>query len=127
MKPLRKSRAMTSKGTGKVACRTDLADALLWRLKVEGLRGWLREHRFHPIRRWRFDLARIDIKIAIEVHGGEFIRGGHSRGLGLRRDSEKSREAQLLGWMVLTFTGTEVTQDCGAVVDVIRRAVMLRT
>lgn len=31
---------------------------------------FVREHRFHPTRRWRFDFAWPDEKVALEVEGG---------------------------------------------------------
>ncbi|HAT10302.1 MAG TPA: hypothetical protein DCS97_06855, partial [Planctomycetes bacterium] len=31
---------------------------------------WIAEHRFHPTRKWRFDFARPDIHLAIEIDGG---------------------------------------------------------
>lgn len=59
------------------------------------------EARFHPRRKWRFDLAWSPLKIAIEVQGGIFVRGAHSRGAQMKRDWEKYNEAQALGWRVL--------------------------
>ena len=46
------------------------------------------------------------MKVAIEINGGTFKRGRHSRGVGQARDAEKLNEAQRLGWIVLQF-GTE--------------------
>lgn len=59
------------------------------------------EYRFHPKRRWRFDYAWPDQKIAVEVHGGIHTRGRHTRGTGFEKDREKMNAAQLLGWKVL--------------------------
>lgn len=66
------------------------------------------EHRFHPIRMWRFDLAVPSHKLAIEYQGHAGLRGGgasgHSTISGLTKDCEKMNQAQSLGWRVLTFT-----------------------
>ncbi len=67
------------------------------------------EHRFHPVRMWRFDLAVPSIKMAIEYHGhsgfvGKTGASGHSSIKGLTNDCQKMSEAQILGWRVLAFT-----------------------
>ena len=61
------------------------------------------EHRFHPKRRWRFDFAFPDRKIALEVEGGVFakVQGRHSRGAGYRADLEKYNTAAVMGWIVI--------------------------
>lgn len=64
-----------------------------------------REYAFHPSRRWRFDFAIPDRKLAIEIEGlmwGEV--GRHQRPEGYMSDCRKYNEAQLLGWVVLRFT-----------------------
>lgn len=84
-------------------------------LAVDTVRLWQRgelpeegvlEVRFHPSRRWRFDVAFKKAKLAVEIDGGGFIRGGgrHSRGVGIEQDCEKYAEAMLLGWRVLRVT-----------------------
>ncbi len=60
-----------------------------------------REHRFHATRKWRFDLAWPAEMLAVEVHGGVWTGGRHTRGAGFVRDREKMNEAVLLGWRVL--------------------------
>lgn len=62
------------------------------------------EYKFHPKRRWRFDLAWPDRMVAAEVDGGLFVGGRHSRGLGREKDMEKINEAVCLGWTVLSFS-----------------------
>lgn len=60
----------------------------------------LREFRFHHIRRWRFDYAIPAARVAIEVEGGAWTRGRHTRGKGFLNDIEKYNAATLLGWRV---------------------------
>ena len=62
------------------------------------------EYRFHPPRRWRFDFAFPDQKIAIECEGGTWANGRHVRGAGFEKDAEKYNTAAIEGWMVLRFT-----------------------
>lgn len=66
------------------------------------------EYRFHPVRRWRFDWALPDSKIAFEFEGGAFIQGRHSRGLGMSNDAVKYNTAQLMGWLVFRFTSAHI-------------------
>lgn len=66
--------------------------------------GVVTEYRFHPERRWRFDYAWPDKKIALEQEGGVWIRGGHTTGKGIERDIEKYNEAIRLGWYVVRAT-----------------------
>lgn len=47
-------------------------------------------------------------KIAIEIEGGAWTRGRHTRGAGFIRDMEKYNHAALLGWRVLRFTPQDV-------------------
>jgi very-short-patch-repair endonuclease len=64
----------------------------------------IKEFRFSPDRKWRFDYCNIELKIAIEVEGGAFTRGRHTRGKGFIDDMEKYNEAVILGWRLLRFT-----------------------
>lgn len=62
------------------------------------------EFRFHAQRRWRFDLAWPDCRVAVEVDGATFAGGRHVTGTGYERDAEKLNEATVLGWRVLRVT-----------------------
>jgi len=68
----------------------------------------VREHRFHPTRRWRFDLAWLENRLAVEVDGGLFIAGRHARGAGMEAEIERGAEAMLLGWRVLRVSPRHV-------------------
>lgn len=69
------------------------------------------EFKFHPTRKWRFDFAwpticrELEPEIipgtAMEVEGGLWIGGGHSRGSGRVKDIEKYSEAAALGWRII--------------------------
>ena len=62
------------------------------------------EFRFHPKRKWRFDLAWPEIMVAVEIEGGTWTGGRHVRGKGFERDCEKYNAAAILGWTLLRFT-----------------------
>ncbi len=64
----------------------------------------VREYRFHEKRKWRFDYALPQYKIAIEIDGGVWTMGRHNRPRGYIADMEKFNEAAAHGWLVLKFT-----------------------
>ncbi len=66
------------------------------------------EYRFAPPRRWRFDYAWPHHKVALEVEGGVFSGGRHTRGAGFLNDMEKYNAATLAGWKVLRVTPKEL-------------------
>ncbi len=64
----------------------------------------LREYKFHPTRKWRFDLAFMEQKLAVEVEGGIWIYGRHNRASSYFKDMEKYNNACLLGWYVIKLS-----------------------
>lgn len=68
----------------------------------------VKEFRFHPTRRWRFDYAILSHKIALEVEGGVFTGGRHTRSKGFLGDMEKYNEAARLGWTVVRVIPAEL-------------------
>jgi len=84
---------------------------LAFQLRAAGLeRGMEREWRFDPVRRWRFDFAwpGNDPLVAVEVEGGTWINGRHSRGAGMAADMEKYNEASTKAWYVLRVTAEHI-------------------
>jgi len=58
----------------------------------------VKEYQFHKTRKWRFDYAIIEHKIAIEVEGGVYTNGRHTRGSGFLKDIKKYNTATCEGW-----------------------------
>jgi len=69
------------------------------------------EYRFHEKRRWRFDYAIPEFKIAVEIDGGLWIGGRHSRPSGIQKDMEKLNTATSIGWSILRFTPTQLKKE----------------
>lgn len=76
------------------------------------------ELRFAPPRRWRFDYAWPDRLLALEVEGGAWVRGRHTRGAGYIADMEKYSEAAARGWRILRVTPDQLcTADTLALIE----------
>jgi very-short-patch-repair endonuclease len=114
------------------------AEKLVAKAKREALEDWfeadfarrygagrfVREHRFHPSREWRFDFADLGARVAIEVDGGTHNGGRHVRGTGFAEDRRKRNEAVRLGWRVLEFDARMVRS--GEAAEVTGRVLGLR-
>lgn len=69
------------------------------------------EYRFDKARRWRFDRCHPRTLTAIELDGGTFTQGRHSRGMGYSADCEKLNAATAQGWRVFRLTSDMLTKD----------------
>lgn len=105
---------------------SDLEEALLMQLRLCKMPAPEREYRFAAIhtggtgkgirarlaesglKDWRFDLAWPDLKLAVEVEGGTWNGGRHTRGKGFEDDCIKYNAAMLLGWNVARFTSSMI-------------------
>jgi hypothetical protein len=85
-----------------------LEELLLLQLRAEGLPEPVREFRFYPTRRWRFDLCWPDRLLAFEVEGGQYVMGRHQRPKGYAADAEKYSHAAIAGFRVLRATGEQI-------------------
>lgn len=92
-----------------------------WRIvaQAQGLPEPVQQYQFDEVRKYRFDFAFVDRLLAIELHGGQWINGGHNRGSGQQKDVEKKRLAISQGWYVLEYT----TEDLKNPVQVIEQVV----
>ena len=84
--------------------------------KAYGLPEPIAEYRFAPPRKWAFDWAwkwcpnawpRYKY-VALEIEGGAWTRGRHTRGQGFLDDIEKYNQAVILGWRVIRCTPQHV-------------------
>ena len=82
----------------------------------------VQEHKFHPTRRWRFDYAFPEYKVAIELEGGIWIQGRHTRPQGHKNDMEKYTEASLLGWKIIRVEPKDLLSK--NTIDIIKRALL---
>jgi hypothetical protein len=89
-------------------------------LRMAGLPDPVEEFRFAPPRRWRFDLAWPERKLAVEVEGGVWTGGRHTRPAGYLKDIEKYNEASILGWRLVRITPAMIKS--GEALTLIERA-----
>ncbi len=116
--------ARKHKGPGKKIPPKATTVALLeFQLRCEKLWGWEPEHRFHPSRGWRMDLANKAAMLAVEVEGLTFEGGRHQRFKGFTEDCKKYAEAVLLGWRLIRVTPAMVRH--GIAIDYIKRALAM--
>ena len=113
IKKTKKSRQTANKSQIRdvftVICKTDLG--------VE----CVKEYKFYPERRWRFDYAIPEHKIALEVEGGVWTQGRHTRPQGFLGDIEKYNTATLMGWRVFRTTPTDLYRT--ATVNLLKTAI----
>lgn len=75
-------------------------------------------------RKWRFDFAWPEAKVALEVEGGTWVGGAHNRGKHMASDIEKYNMAALTGWLVVRANNHMVND--GTAVNTVRTALLLR-
>ena len=110
--------------TGRLAGDAPLTSPPIYPLvslcRAAGLPEPVPEYQFHPSRKWRADYAWPTYKLMLEVDGGVWTQGRHTRGSGRIADMEKQSEAAILGWRILYVTPEQVSN--GAALDYVQRA-----
>ena len=97
--------------------KSDLEATFAFQLRAFGVPEPEREYMFAKEamgRRWRWDFCWPSHMLAVELEGGVWSRGRHTRGAGFIADCEKYNAATLLGWRLLRFTRQSVDDWSGA-------------
>lgn len=100
--------------------RSQLEGLLECQMRALKLPAPMLEFRFMPPRRFRFDFAWPERKVAIEVEGGTWSGGRHVRGNGYEQDCRKYSEAAIRGWKVIRATGKMIKD--GTAIELLKRA-----
>jgi len=79
----------------------------------------VKEYKFHSSRKWRFDYAFIDQRVAVEYEGIFSTKSRHLNLTGYMKDCEKYSEAAILGWRIIRITAQMLRN--GMAFDLIRR------
>lgn len=82
------------------------------------------EFYFTLSRQWRFDYCIPEHKLYIEVEGGVWTGGRHTRGKGFINDMEKYNAAALQGWRMIRITPSERLTE--GTLELIRKAIFLK-
>jgi hypothetical protein len=69
------------------------------------------EFQFHPKRKWRFDYCHLGTCTAIELEGGIWVKGAHSRGAHFNSDCEKYNSATICGFSLFRLTTNSITVE----------------
>lgn len=85
-----------------------LEERLIDQIAAAGLPAPEREVRLVPGRKFRCDLVWRDACLVVEVEGGVFTRGRHTRGSGFVRDAEKYNALALAGFTVLRVAPPQI-------------------
>ena len=109
------------------ARREKLEKAFEWQLKAAKI-NYETQFMWHPQRGWRADFYISSggptnwVDILVEIEGGNWIQGRHTRGKGFEVDVEKYNEAALLNYIVLRGTAKHVKS--GQLLNWVERALM---
>lgn len=92
-------------------------------LQLSGIiEPWVIEYKFNPEKpRSRLDYYFPRIHLGVEIQGGTWINGGHSRGSGMKRDIEKKQVCLLQGIWLLELDCDMVNNWQG--IDVLKLAI----
>ena len=86
----------------------------------KGIAKPVSEYRFRPDRRWRFDYAWLEERVALEVQSGIWSQGRHTRGAALLQEWEKLNAAAALGWRILYCQPSDLLKP--ETIEAIRKA-----
>lgn len=104
---------------------SDLEMMLLTRLEHAGLPLGQTQYPVVVGRQFKFDRAWPNQRVAVEVQGGLWVAGAHSRGSGVERDCIKLSIAAAVGWRVLPISKAMI--ESGEAIALIRQALGLET
>lgn len=90
---------------------SDLEAAFAFNWRILGGPDLEAEYHFDPTRKWRFDFADRLSQCAVELEGGTWSNGRHTRPQGFAADCEKYNAAALAGWLVFRFTTDMIAND----------------
>ena len=94
----------TPVGKSKIPSKTpDGIVSITKHLRNQGIEH-VTEHKFLAYRKFRFDVAILPLKIAIEYEGLMSEKSGHTTLVGFTKNTEKYNLAVIDGWKLLRYT-----------------------
>jgi very-short-patch-repair endonuclease len=83
---------------------SDPERVFVFQLRAAGILDYHQEYMFAYPRKWRADFAFVEDRLLVEIEGGVWAQGRHTRGSGFVKDLEKYNQATILGWKLLRVT-----------------------
>ena len=118
---------MEPKPTYNVGSELERAWDTRWRqLAPPNMQEYEGEYEFFDLRKWRFDRAWPAERVAVELDGGTWSGGRHTRGTGYAKDCEKLNTATAMGWAVFRFTGDMLRDDTYTCIDQVAKKIAER-
>lgn len=96
-----------AKGKAKAKAPSEGEVVMALHLRAENI-AFTTEFKFCSSRKWRSDFHITGTQILVEVEGGTWSGGRHTRGKGYQDDCEKYSWAAANGWIVLRYTTEQV-------------------
>ena len=88
--------------------KSGLETMFAWACAQTGLAEPEHEATFHPTRKWRVDFLWREQRVAVEIEGGIFAKGRHTRGVGYAKDADKYNQLTMMGFKLLRFTTVQM-------------------
>ena len=114
------SRAAVMHEAGKPFSQWKPSEKFAYALHASKIGGVHPEFQFHPDRKWRFDYAWPQAKLAVEIDGFGY---GHQAQQSMSADNEKANAAVERGWRVLRYNSRDLgsIEKVKAAVDQVSR------
>lgn len=100
------SKAKSDAITSKMRLLNDRFQTKLAALQI----GFKTEYQFEPKRKWRADYYFPSANLVLEIEGGAYTNGRHTRGKGFLADMEKYNAMTMLGIKLLRCTPDQLNQ-----------------
>lgn len=125
------------RGGGMIAKSSELEDkfAFYWQAlgddkqparEHRGIMSHINKQRRLIMTRHRFDFAFIYEQVAIEIEGGIYTHGRHTRGAGYAKDCQKYNKAAEQGWLVLRYTSVDIDNDPATMIEQVKTVLQQR-
>lgn len=88
-------------------------------IRLEELPEPVAEYKFCSTRKWRLDWAWPEQKLALEIEGGIWTRGRHTRPRGFINDMEKYNQLAIIGWRLIRVTPQQIRS--GEAITIVRQ------
>ena len=123
-----KKKPSKKKPVGKKHPNLERQFQLMWDIIGKGYSSPKTQFIFDPIRKWRFDFAWPEFKVAVEIDGGVFQKKatGHRSIGGIVDSMEKQNAAQLQGWCLLRYHVNDLERRTVQVVEEVKQAIRQR-